>query len=197
MIHANLIIAASIIEASLPKDIQSESIDVKHLVVARMGIDDARELVKLSASRSFGGGSRYFVIQTKSITVEAQNALLKLFEEPGADTIFYLIIPNESLLLPTLRSRLMVTNVAKRKEDGLAEAFIAMDYAGRLEYIANLAKKNPDDLSTLFTSLAYNHDLTNPDVKQSLSLVAKYVYNRGASKKMLLEELALGLGGRT
>ena len=84
-------------------------------------IDDARGLKTAHATRPFssrsdgddgggkgGGGRKFFILEIDSITHEAQNALLKIFEEPNEYAHFFLVIPSEELLLPTLRSRLFM-----------------------------------------------------------------------------------------
>ena len=45
------------------------------------------------------------------MTIPAQNALLKLLEEPPANTTFYLTCQSVSMLLPTIRSRCQLHNL--------------------------------------------------------------------------------------
>ncbi|MCX6719263.1 MAG: hypothetical protein NTZ38_02720, partial [Candidatus Taylorbacteria bacterium] len=70
-------------------------------------IDDARE-VKSSHEMmpTHSSGKKFFILSMDDITVEAQNALLKLLEEPSAYAHFFLIVPSVHLLLPTIKSRL-------------------------------------------------------------------------------------------
>ncbi len=146
----------------------------------------------MSASRGWKNGRR-FVIFAESMTEEAQNALLKLFEEPPQETVFYLVIPNPSILLPTLRSRLIGREEGvSSQESSLTDEFIKMNYGERLDLIAKLAKKDSDSLKRLVVDLG-KVDTKDRRVKQSLLLATKYISNRGASKKMLVEELALSL----
>lgn len=70
-------------------------------------VDDARRVTAFSAQSSVSGGTRLIAIAVGRLFHEAQNALLKLFEEPNEGTVLVLIIPAEGLLLPTLRSRLI------------------------------------------------------------------------------------------
>ncbi len=74
---------------------------------ASLGIDDAREIKTLAGTRPIlEGGKKIFVLQVNAITVEAQNALLKLLEEPPAYAHFFIIVPSAHLLLPTVKSRM-------------------------------------------------------------------------------------------
>ena len=191
-IHAHLLVSPSIATSDLADNLKKESADTSHLVKSSFGIDDARKLTELSASSGWEGGRR-FVIFAESMTEEAQNALLKLFEEPPRDTVFYLVIPNTSILLPTLRSRLIMSSEETQgSEATLPQEFVKMSYGERMDLIANLAKKDPDSLKRLVIDLG-KLNIKNPNAKRSLLLATKYISNRGASKKMLAEEMALSL----
>lgn len=74
----------------------------------RLGIDDSREIKEFQSRRAFSGGKKILVVKTNFITHEAQNSLLKVFEEPTENTHIFLIIPSVEGLLPTLKSRLMI-----------------------------------------------------------------------------------------
>jgi DNA polymerase III delta prime subunit len=71
-------------------------------------IDDARELKMAHEMRPVtNDGKKIFIITADNINIEAQNALLKLLEEPAEYAHFFLIIPSAHILLPTVKSRLM------------------------------------------------------------------------------------------
>ncbi len=190
--HNHLILATSLETAPIPDELKTEGPDVRHILIEKLGIGDARLLTEQSSRRALNGKTHNFVIVTNNITLEAQNALLKLFEEPPANTVFFLIIPHESLLLPTLRSRFVDQIRATEKTSTEADEFLTMSLGERMEYITKQAKKDPSSLERLATDLGRKKNLT-PEAKRSLLLVNKYVYNRGASRKALLEELALSL----
>ncbi len=72
-----------------------------------LGIDQVRLLQQtLSLSPTRADSVRVVVIdQAESLTLEAQNALLKLIEEPPPATTMILTVTNPEALLPTVRSR--------------------------------------------------------------------------------------------
>jgi len=191
--HANLLLATSITESDLPTNLQRVSSDISHVVTDNFTIDDARNLTNQSFSKGFAG-QRIFVIQTSNITIEAQNALLKLFEEPPQGVTFYLIIPNQSILIPTLLSRLIkqTPHTNTNPIDETINSFIKSSKADRLETIAKLAKADSSVLKNFLAKLTTT-DLKDPDFKQSLALLNRYLNTRGASRKMLAEEIALSL----
>ena len=79
--------------------------DFWHGKFATLSIDEARNIAELQERKSAGGGKKIFIISAESITEEAQNALLKVLEEPTSETHFFILSPQDTLL-PTLRSRL-------------------------------------------------------------------------------------------
>src|SRR3989344_8617160 len=71
----------------------------------RFGIDEARALTQLASLKNISGEA-VFLLALGSITSEAQQALLKLFEEPQLGTVFILVVPH-GILVATLRSRML------------------------------------------------------------------------------------------
>ena len=70
-----------------------------------LGIDEARDLRDIFF-RKYEEGSE-IIITCQNITPEAQNALLKILEEPGSGLVVKFECPRPELLLPTFRSRLI------------------------------------------------------------------------------------------
>jgi hypothetical protein len=193
--HAHLRVAPSLGAAVIDEDLKREGPDTRHVVTDSFGIDEARGLIANSSRRPLGGGKHRFVIVARILTVEAQNALLKLFEDPPTDTHFYLIVPHESALIPTLRSRL-IKEVDQVKVVDLAETdqFLGQDIRSQLEDLADLSKRQPERLASLAKEIGLSKptDL-QPNGHRALLMALKYVYNRGASRKMLLENLILSM----
>lgn len=67
-------------------------------------ISDVRKLSSLVSEKTTL--KKYFFIQFSKITSETQNALLKIVEEPSANTCFVFFCSSAKDLLPTLLSRL-------------------------------------------------------------------------------------------
>lgn len=190
-----LLISSSIEASDLPAEFKLPRADVRHLVQEKFGIEDARRMKDDCARTSLVSERLVFVIFAENITAEAQNALLKLFEEPSRHISFYLIVPRASMILPTLRSRFIGRSKTKIEELGEeAREFLRSSYAERLARIGELSKKDPAALLRLVTALGQDPALARErDAKRALLQASTYVYNRGASRKMLLEGLALAL----
>ncbi|RDU65744.1 DNA polymerase III subunit delta' [Helicobacter equorum] len=69
-------------------------------------IDDAREVIAQSYLAS--DRERFLILMAPSYSIEAQNALLKILEEPPQNVHFVLIVPSKNALLPTILSRLHI-----------------------------------------------------------------------------------------
>jgi DNA polymerase III subunit delta' len=67
-------------------------------------IEDAKEVI--SEAYKSEENTKTLILGAKSFTVPAQNALLKILEEPPRNIVFILMAPNKSTFLPTVRSRL-------------------------------------------------------------------------------------------
>lgn len=69
-------------------------------------IDQVRRMHQLALLRAVRGRRKVFIVEAiDTATPEAQNALLKVLEEPPGETVFILIAHNETPLLPTVVSR--------------------------------------------------------------------------------------------
>ncbi|MDD5386376.1 MAG: DNA polymerase III subunit delta' [Sulfuricurvum sp.] len=76
-------------------------------------IEDAKEVI--SEAYKSEENTKTLIIGAKSFTIPAQNALLKILEEPPRNIIFVLLAPNKSTFLPTVRSRMSLQVEQERK----------------------------------------------------------------------------------
>lgn len=69
-------------------------------------VDDIREIIRLCSQYAYEGGNRAVVMpDAENMTVQAQNCLLKILEEPPPNTYFLLTSAHPEQLLTTVRSR--------------------------------------------------------------------------------------------
>src|SRR3989344_2469802 len=114
--------------------------DFIHLHIDAFKMEDARNLKAHEKERGFSDSKKIFVISANSILLEAQNALLKVFEEPIPNTHFFVIVPDINSLIRTLVSRFFVIRQPALAEgrDKTAEKFLAMSGTQRLELIKGI-----------------------------------------------------------
>ncbi|MEK7134022.1 MAG: hypothetical protein AAB804_03045 [Patescibacteria group bacterium] len=178
------------------------------------GVDEARSLRERASLRPVHD-RRVFIVVTPNMTNEAQNALLKTLEEPPANALFFFIVPAPETLLSTLRSRAHVVRISdSRADEGMVDvpAFFAATPQKRLDMLRPLLEKDEDDPSTglktgkrdmgkvivflesLERAFAKNvrglHTIRREGI-ESIYRARKYIADKGALLKPLLEQIAL------
>lgn len=165
------------------------------------GIDEARALSISAAHKAFTGKKIFFIAPEK-ITHEAQNALLKTFEDPYPETHFFLVVREEELILPTLRSRMQTVRMTRlnlvqtRQGSTLSEAekFLSLLVADRLVFVKKFVDKEKN-LSVFLDQLlllARENNLSSAILKKIYN-VRRVSDDRGTSPRLILEHLALVL----
>jgi DNA polymerase III subunit delta' len=82
-----------------------------------LGIDAVRQIEPLFRRTAAEGGWRIALIDgADGMTTEAQNALLKILEEPPTGAVIILVAEQPGRLLPTIRSRVRRLNLAPLSE---------------------------------------------------------------------------------
>ncbi len=182
------------------------------------GIDESRRLKEEQGFRPMRGEFKFFIISTDSITREAQNALLKVFEEPTEGTYIFLVVQSEKQIIPTLLSRVRVVKLIpssraklatgqatndQRPATGDAGIFLKTPVENRLNL--PFVKKLIEDKEKQFIVLFFNEleSVVRGNIQVSkmtkghreffteLLKCKNYVNDRSSSVKMLLEHVAL------
>ena len=196
--HAVLLSVPAPLEYELPLDNVGIGNEYR---LPQIGIDDVRKII-IDAHRMPDNNAkeRVLVVATQFITEEAQQALLKIIEEPPASTRFIFIIPLGYHFLPTLESRF--ERVDSKDEAAHTRTFDEFKAASISERLASIeyATKNKDLVWQSEIKKGLHHYLASPDVAQlsvgdlkDLEFVLRLLLTRGASNKFLLEQLALTL----
>lgn len=87
-----------------------------------ISVDKVREVISTVAYRAVHGGRRVFIIQDADLmTTQAQNALLKVIEEPPAGVVFLLLCRQKSQMLRTITSRAQTLKAAPLSKDVLKQ----------------------------------------------------------------------------
>lgn len=172
--------------------------DVHARVYKQFSIEDARELRSRANAKALGEGPRVFIVAAAAIQPEAQNALLKTLEEPPADALFFFVVPSPDTLLPTLRSRMQLLSLdAMPAPAGIdVRAFLAASAQARLTMLAPLLERGDDDKRDLGAIIGFLAALeralrARPEALHPVYLARKYIGDKGALVKPLLEQVAL------
>ena len=167
-------------------------------IFEKLTIDDVRQIIESAHRRpSEGSEGTCFIVRTSFITSEAQHALLKLLEEPPETSRFVFVTTASLELLPTVLSRFHIH--VDKDSDTLTEAFVNfsnMSLKDRFEIIEQKLKSK--DLawqeSMRAGLITFLRTFRNGNAALTdLEFVAANLLTRGASNKMLLDQLALTL----
>jgi DNA polymerase III, delta subunit len=194
--HAVLLLSESYVKSGYTPTSGSETIEIEIITFATLAISDVRKIIQLAFIKPLQAEVKIVVIEATAIAREAQQALLKIFEEPPLSTKFILVLPGIEGLLPTVLSRVSMplgSAVATRTTNPFFTIFQSSSYAGRLEVISRITKdKDSDQIELLRSGVLWLLSQTPlPPQAPQLAYCVDMMNVRGASKKMLLEEIAL------
>lgn len=170
-----------------------------------LSIDEARELGRVQERKVFSddnSAKKIFVIGTNVINIEAQNALLKVFEEPTERTHFF-ILASQNTFLPTFLSRLAVISFTDDQRQW-NESFLEKSLPERLLFVGKLAGDISDEkmvkqdaielINNLEDELLENGGVEkNAKQLKECQFARNALFSRGAMVKMILENLVLHL----
>lgn len=195
--HATLVHVPSLTQLPPLVEELRASCEIELIESDRLSIAQVRDVIVSAHQRPFAMSTKVIVIAAQAIAPEAQQALLKVFEEPPATTQFLLIMERSSGLLPTVHSRLSVLSVATTPVAEAPEfaSFVRQSIPERLTFIAETFKNKDETTSAalyagLSAWLARPHTpATLPQLSDIVTLY-QFLGGPGASKKMLWEGLA-------
>lgn len=177
-------------------------------------MDDSHRIKEWHSELGIGQGKRICIIGAKFINHEAERTLLKIIEEPAASTHFFLVVPNASVLLDTIRSRAHVVSTIINNGDDYkkqAEEFISVSLKDRIDIITKIIKKHKDSEGSgnlRFHAINLINEIEKiifekfklKKIDKNTQLILKEIQEKrgylnlpGCSVKMILEHLALML----
>lgn len=87
-----------------------------------IGTKEAENIVKKLSLKSFEGNYKILIIWLPELmNISASNKLLKIIEEPPANTLFILVSENSDRIISTILSRTQLTKILPPKEDEVAK----------------------------------------------------------------------------
>lgn len=184
------------------------------VIILRHGlfsVEDARYVSEIAAQAPISNDKKAVIIFANRAYHEAQNAMLKLFEEPPSGTYLFLIMPSLGGLLPTLRSRVHVLPSTVSKPGSLHSEIAAQFLKANTEKRSALIKKltsgrdeeekrvNREEAIAIMNGIeaaAYARLRTQSEpgltaLLSDIATVRGYLYDRSAPVRMILEHLSL------
>lgn len=169
-------------------------------VFTKFVADDAEEIRRRATLKPIHDNVRLFLISFPSATTEAQNALLKLLEEPG-DAVFFLVTPSPDTLLPTIRSRVQTLDMGEAETGVDVESFLSSSSSERLLLLKPLYEHEAGerDIAGILAFLhslerVFSRKVRSAEAQQGIAAIyraRKFVTDKGSLLKPLLEQIAL------
>lgn len=180
----------------------------KHLIYEynTFSIEHARELKYFVSAKNSDTGIVYICIFVEHILVPAQSVLLKTLEELDPNIWVCFVVPFEHLLIPALRSRVLIHHLAKTSTPTPIDValFFKSNSAKRLVVLDAFLKKykdSPDEdlhrevrnFLDAYEEYVYGVDdiAKTRSILEALYFVKEYAPEKSSSPKQLLEYLAL------
>ncbi len=118
---------------------------------ATIGVEPVRDMITESLIKPFYNKHKVFIINDGDIlTTQAQNAFLKIIEEPPAYAVFIIVCSNASALLETVLSR-AVTITFNPVSDSNIKAYIEQKYPDepRIDFLVKYSMGIPGYVDTI------------------------------------------------
>lgn len=146
-VEEGIVTASAWVKKELHMDVAGNP-DVTILRYGLFSVEEARTFQDAVMRAPVQGTTKVIIVSATRFFYQAQNALLKTFEEPPPGTYLILILPAEGVLLPTLRSRLVSLQGASSKEServASAQTFLNESKEGREKFISKLLDRTKSD----------------------------------------------------
>lgn len=122
--------------------------DFTHIAIDNFKMDEAMSLREMGSQMAFTTNKKFFIVSANTFSLDAQQALLKMFEEPIENTHFFVVVPEIDAMIKTLRSRFFVISpkmVIDKDLVAQAEQFIKMPLFKRIDFIKELLADADDE----------------------------------------------------
>lgn len=169
------------------------------------GIDDVRAAIKFLWQKPLKSPRKTLLAENSDqLTPEAQNAFLKIAEEPPVHALIILSVKNPDSLLPTLVSRFQKiyihntndTNNGTNDANAIAKKFIQENERGRKEIIKELLESGSDleNFVTGIIAALRKDEIKNWKILKELLKRWTLMNQFNTNKKLQLEAALLQLG---
>ncbi|HUD44535.1 MAG TPA: hypothetical protein VMR41_03275 [Patescibacteria group bacterium] len=182
-----------------------------------IGIDSIKMLQKKIYLKPMQSEDKAVIVQDgQMLTTEAQNAMLKILEEPPLHTFIYILVSHPSELLPTILSRCKIvileqSDIINEKEveqmNSLIQSLAKMTNGEKLKLAETMAKQKPSAIlwleallqalrSNIYTAGEQNDKKTLKQYLQfakQIQLTLRAIQTTNVNLRLTLENLLLSL----
>lgn len=178
--------------------------DFLHYSKNSFEIGDAHFLRDWISVNPANGFQKIFILESYNITIESQNALLKIFESTTEKVRFIVVVPSKEVLLSTLYSRFFVSSLDSFSESDVSiDEFLSSDIAKRSEVLKDMITERDRSGTQMFLDLLerriYQYELEEDKLNinqpefsnfiRSLPMIKKINLDQRSSVKAVLEHV--------
>ena len=170
----------------------------------KVGINKIKALLPHLHVRPSGKQKGLTIFEAQRLTIAAQNALLKILEEPPAHLVIVLTAPSPRLLLPTVVSRCLIVgaepdstkpNLTRLTSSNLIEEIFDVQSGRRLMLFEEKIGYGQEDVLTFLDEaeacLKERLNLQTAQLLMKLWQAKKLLRNESANVKLIVDELLL------
>ncbi len=168
-------------------------------------VDNSRKLKSLVSGKALAGDNKFILVSIGSATNQAQNALLKVLEEPTLGTYIFLLASSKQMFLPTILSRVEVlfwrSGGEVRASDEVV-SFLTATAGNRTSLINTWHKEElltKNFLARFLDGLEYlsmRSEMAS-SCRGPIVLARRYLYDSSVLPKLVLEYLSVALPSMT
>ncbi len=168
----------------------------------KIGISQIKQLIKHLSTKPFGKTAKSVVIlDASNITPDAQNALLKILEEPPGESVILIGVDSETKLLATVLSRCLVLNhesgIMNQGKDFDLDQILSLSIEDRFDLIekTNDKEKFLEDLTLAYRKRLQDQQNPTPGVGFLEELLQAQIWKESnVNIRTILEYLMLKIG---
>ena len=142
------------------------------------GIDEVRKISNFLSQKPFSHQSKIVIInQAHHLNTEAQNALLKILEEPGDNNYLILTTNKIKTILPTIISRCQTTKILNHEKTDIKSQLIITGHLQTDLLLSEKLSKNKEEVLPLLESELhyYQQQLINSPTPSTSDLIEKII----------------------
>lgn len=148
--------------------------------------EECNEIIRKLSLKSYESDFKILIVWMPEYLSKEGNKLLKLIEEPPADTILILVAENESEILPTILSRCQLVKIPTLEAKDIEQALISRENCspGQARIIANGAEGSYREA---LQTLKHSDEAFHATLKEWLNAIFKH---GPIAQVKLIEEIA-------
>jgi len=161
-----------------------------------IGIEEVRNLRNWAFTKPFQSQKKLILIQSADLlTIPAQNAILKITEEPPVFTFIFLLTENHLNLTQTIISRADLKKIKseQKKISPEVESFLNSDQIGKFKIIDKKSKQTNRQINKFIDSIILHLRNSGGLKKIDELLKLKSFLKQNVNKKLVLDNLVLTL----